>query len=185
MPILNLNGTTRKHGIATGKTIKGTIFGAGLAKAQHDTTLAVGKSYNSPFTHSSANLFPKGQTVSTQPHVQALKHEQPGSITSVQDFVKIHPWEKGKTWSTTPPVQSIVQRTGGPSKDADVPSNPNARYQQKQPRPALRPVKGKNETLTNLSFVRSGGTIGGHADPQAGTSSDTSRWHTTKKGAVG
>ena len=185
MPIQNLNGTTRKHGISAGKTIKGSIFGANLAKAQHDTTIVYGKSYNSPFTHSSASLFPKGQTVSTQPHVQALKHEQPGSIVSAGDFVKVHPWEKGTTFSTKVPEHAIYARTGGPSPYADTPANPNSRTELKQPPPRLKPVKGKNETKTNMSFLRSGGTLGGNADPQAGTSSDRSRWHVTKKGAVG
>lgn len=185
MPILNLNGTERKHGISTGKKIKGTIFGAGLASHQHSTTISNGKTYNSPFTGSSVNIFPKGQTVSTQPKVQATKMESPGVVVPVKSFVKVHPWEKGSFFSTNRSVHAVVARAGGPSKDNDVPSNPNARASTMQPRPARKPAKGKNETITALSFLRSGGTLGGHADPQAGTSSDSSRWRVTKKGAVG
>jgi hypothetical protein len=184
MPILNLNGTNRKHGIATGHTIKGSIFGPGLASRQHAVIGFHGKTYNSPFTSSSKSVFPTGQTVSTQPHVAATKVESPGDVVPVKDFVKVHPWEKGSHFSTTKPVRAIVERTGGPSPQADTPANPNAPAPLRQPRPK-RPISQPPVVKsTNLSFLRSGGTLGGHVDPQAGVSSDVSRWLTVKKGVV-
>lgn len=180
MPILNLNGITRKPA----RQISGNIFRANLAARQHPTLRVTGKTYNSPFTTSSANLFPKGQTVSTQPHVAALKVEAPGKVVRLHKFVKIHPNEKGSTFSTTLPKRPIAHPVGGPSKRADTPANPNAPKLRQQPRPVRRAPLLKPEVATNLSFLRSGGTIGGHVDPAAGTSSGVSRWATVKKGAV-
>lgn len=177
---MNLNGVSRKPA----KPIVGRIFASGVAAAQHSTLNVAGRTYNSPFTESSANLFPKGRTVSTQPHVMALKVETPGNVVPLHKFVKIHPNEKGKTFSTTLPQRPVVQRAGGPSKQADTPANPNAPKLKQQPRP-LRPIPVlKPETQLHLSFLRSGGTIGVHANPDAGTSSHVSRWSVTKKGAV-
>lgn len=180
MPILNLNGTTRKPAAV----IQGQIFTPGLASTQHGTVAVYGRSYNAPFTTSGKPLFNATDNNSTQPHLPSLKVEAPGDVVKLKTFVKVHPWEKGATFSTTKPARPIVQRVGGPSNTADTPSNPNAPRLKMQPRPLRAGSQTPTEKTTNLSFLRSGGTIGVHADPQAGTSSDTSRWSVAKKGAV-
>lgn len=184
MPILNLNGTNRKHGIANGRTIPGAIFGAGLAARQHPVIGFHGRTYNSPFTSSAKSVFPTGRTTATQPALPATKVESPGKVVPIADFVRVHPWEKGSHFADIAPVRAIIGRVGGPSKHADTPANPNASNVKRQSRPvrtgSLKPV----EKQSHLSFLRSGGTLGGHADPSAGTSDTVSRWHTVKKGVV-
>jgi hypothetical protein len=184
MPILNLNGTERKHGIATGKTISGAIFTPGLAAIQHPVIGFRGRTYSSPFTASDKPLFNNTRTVSTQPALPPLKNQGSGKVVMTHDFVKIHPNEKGKTFSTTARVRPVAFRAGGPSKHTDTPANPNAPRLRFMSRPQHVMGELAPEKKTNLSFLRSGGTIGGHVDPQAGTSSGTSRWRVADKGVV-
>jgi hypothetical protein len=185
VPILNLNGVNRKHGLADGRTIKGSIFGVGLADTQHKTLTVIGKTYNSPFTQSSANLFPRGRTLATQPQMQAVKVETPGKVVSVKKVVRVPPWEKGSHFSTTQNRVTIARRAGGPSKEHDTATTPNDHKLRVQSRPKRSPMQDTSNNKSTLSFLRSGGTIGGHVDPQAGTSSGTSRWSVVKRGAVG
>lgn len=180
MPIINLNGTTRKHGIANGRTIAGQIHQPSIAAAQHGTTVVYGKSYSSPFTTSSASLFNASNNNSTQPHLSALKVESPGKVVPVSVVVKIHPNEKGTFFSTTKGPKPVYGRTGGPSPHHDTASSPNTSTLKATPRPVRRPQLTSPEKKTHLSFLRSGGTLGGHQN----TSSNTSRWHTIKKGVV-
>lgn len=176
MPILNLNGVERKNA----KPVKGRIFAQGLSNRQHPTVGFVGKTYNSPFT--SSDVPPLGTQVATatQRQLPALKSEYPGKTVGVHQFVKVHPWEKGATFSTNQ-HRPVVSRQGGPSRYADTPANPNAVNLRAVNRPRRYPVAGKNETQTNLSFIRSGGTLAGKSN----TDQFRSRWSTIKKGAAG
>lgn len=180
MPIQNLNGTYRKHA----KPITGVLFSDGLAAHQHGVVTVAGRTYNSPFTSSDKSVFPTGRTVSTQAAIAPTKVESPGAVVPLHDFVKVHPWEKGATFSTNKPARPIVGRVGGPSKYANTPANPNAPKLRAQPRPPRMGSQTPVVKTTNLSFLRSGGTLGGHADPQAGTSSHVSKWAVTKNGVV-
>lgn len=179
MPILNTNGVSRKDA----KPIAGTIFGAGIAASQHPVLGIIGTSYSSPFTKSAKSVFPVGSTVSTQPHLAPLKVESPGQVVHLKKFVKVHPNEKGTFFATNQPPRPIVGRVGGPSKHSNTAANPN------QPKHVARPFRMGSQTpvvkTTNMSFLRSGGTLGAHAEKNAGTSSNTSRWSTTKTGAAG
>lgn len=182
MSILNLNGTERKHGIATGQTIKGRILAPGLASRQHGTVGFVGRTYNAQFTASGKTVNNTGRTTATQPYLPALKVESPGQVVPLHEFIKVHPHEKGSHFVTNLTPKAIVRRAGGPSKHADTAANPNT--PNRVPRPKRTGTLLQVEKQSHLSFLRSGGTMGGHSDPQAGTSSGVSRWATIKKGAV-
>lgn len=180
MGVLNLNGVSRKNT----KPIAGSIFLPGLASEQHPTVSVYGRSYNSPFTTSAIPVFNASRNNSTQPHLPALKVESPGQVVKLKHFVKVHPNEKGSTFATNVPARPIVGRVGGPSNTTNTPANPNAPKLTRQPRPLRAGSQTPTEKTTNLSFLRSGGTLSPHANPPAGTSNQTSRWHTVKKGAV-
>jgi hypothetical protein len=181
MPVLNLNGTARKHGIANGATIQGEIFQPGLAHAQHGTTRVSGTSYNSPFTKSSGSVFGPNQNNSTQPALPAVKVESPGKVVPVNDVVKVHPNEKGSFFSTNTAARPVNFRSGGPSSSANTAANPNNPAIHRKPRPVRKPPMLAPEKETHLSYLRSGGTLGPHAN----SSSTTSRWHTVSKGVNG
>jgi hypothetical protein len=177
MGILNLNGVERKNH----PYIRGDVFGAGLAVHQHPTIGVTGKSYSSPLTESSVNIFPAGRSVATLAHVPALIVESPGKVVQHKEFVRIGPHEKGSHFATTNTARPTFKRTGGPSKTNDVPSNPNAPSTNKMKRPQRSIANHAPEKSTNLSFLRSGGTLGSHPN----STSTVSRWAVTKTGAAG
>jgi hypothetical protein len=174
MPILNLNGTTRKHAAP----IKGTIDQAGIAAHQHGVTVKVGTSYQSPFTASARSVFPTGRTIATTPYLPPLKSEAPGDVVHLSSFVRVQPHEKGSHFATTQPVHHLVNRAGGPSIKHDTAKSPNASMRP-QPRPTRHPFV-TSENQSHLSFLRSGGTL----RPHSNLDSSTSRWHVVKKGVV-
>jgi hypothetical protein len=180
MGVIALNGVSPKYA----KPIVGTIFGAGLAASQHGLTRIGGTSYASPLTASDKSVHPSGQTNATQPHLTALKQQEPGQIVKLHDRVAVAPHEKGSHFATTHPGRPIASRTMGPSPHKDTAHSPNAPSLKHQAPPSRHPYAPPPSNHTLLSFLRSGGTIGAHTDPQAGTSSGTSRWATVKKGAV-
>jgi len=176
MGILNLNGIERKNA----KPIKGHIFTPQLAALQHPTVGFFGKTYNSPFTQSNKPVFPVGTNVATQPQLPPLKVESPGTVVPLDDFVKVHPNEKGSTFATNRSARPVDFRNGGPSKTADTPANPNAPKLKRQPRPQRAGSQTPVEKQSHLSFIRSGGTLSAHSNKD----SFTSRWAVSKKGAV-
>lgn len=178
MPILNLNGTSRKTG-RTPAQYGGDIHQAGMAAKQHPTVRVAGVSYNSPFTPSSKSVFPGGATIATQPQVAPLKAGAGGAITSVADFTRTPP-NSSTFFNTNVGPRPVVNRAGGPSRTANTPSNPNAVARVRPPAPKPRPVKVAAEHANAQSFFTQGGTIGSHAN----SSSNQDRWSTTKKGAA-
>lgn len=174
--IVNPNGTNRKNAVP----VRGTVLGAGLAGLQHSSThVAIGKTYQSPFTESSANLFSAANNNSTQAVLPALQVESPGKVVATKDFVKVHPTAKGTFFTPTAPAsRPVAFRAGGPSKTANTPSNPN------RVTPVARPVRAPQTETSSippmLSFLRSGGTLTGHPN----NDSFQSRWSVTKKGVV-
>jgi hypothetical protein len=158
----------------------------GIAASQHDTTAVDGTSYQSPFTESGKPLFNATNDNAQQVQMAPLKVESAGDVIPAMDFIKVHPWEKGTHFSTTASKQhAVIARKGGPDPRSDTPSHPDDLKVHRKARQPLKPSSNEiaKSSITG-SFLRSGGTIGGHVDPQAGTSSDVSRWHTTKRGAV-
>jgi hypothetical protein len=180
MGVIALNGVSPKMA----RPIAGQIFESELAATQHDTTTVGGTSYAAPLTSSGKSVFPEGRTMSTQPHLAALAMETPGHVVKVHKVVRVAPHEKGSHFSGTHPGRPVVGRAMGPSPHADTAHSPNAPSLKQTTRPIRRPYTPPPSNHTLMSFHRSGGTIGAHADPQAGTSSGVSRWATVKKGAV-
>lgn len=174
MSIVNPNGTERKPA----KPIVGRIFAPGLASVQHGTPTFVGRTYNSPFTVSSRGLFGPANNVSTQAQIPATKVESPGVVVLLNYFVKVHPNEKGSTFSTNVKPQPVVKRTGGPSKHADVPTNPNKKIV--RPRPYRSPSVSMERHPSNPSFFHSNATLGTHANQDK----STPRWAHTVRTAV-
>lgn len=172
---MNPNGTNRKNA----RPIQGMVLGPGLASVQHGTQVAIGKTYQSPFTSSSANLFNASNNNSTQVKLPALQVEQPGKVVATADFVKVHPTAKGTFFTpTAPATRPVAFRAGGPSAQANTPTNPNRLTP--VARPKRTPQADTAKMPPTLSFLRSGGTLSAHANMD----SYQSRWSVTKKGVV-
>lgn len=174
--IVNPNGTNRKNAVP----VRGTVLSSGLAGLQHGLThVATGKTYQSPFTESSANLFSAANNNSTQAVLPALQVESPGQVVATKDFVKVHPTAKGTFFTpTAPATRPVAFRAGGPSAQANTPTNPNRLTP--VARPARAPQTETAKMPSTLSFLRSGGTLSAHANMD----SFQSRWSVTKKGVV-
>jgi hypothetical protein len=174
MPIVNLNGVSRKNA----RPIEGDVFGQGLASQQHGTTVATGRTYNSPFTHSSRDLFPKGRSVAQMPALPALQQERAGEVVKTSDFVKVQPHEKGTFFSTKARVGHVQRRAGGPDIQHDTAHSPN-QFKHTQARPVRKPLSEPGRDI-HPSFMRGGGTLSANANHDKWQS----RWSQTKKGVV-
>lgn len=188
MPIQTPNGILPKRSRLGKSTLSVTVspLHDGIAASQHGTTAISDTSYNSPFTPSGKPLFNATNDNAQQIQLAPMKVESAGDVVPAMDFIKVHPWEKGTHFSTTASKQhALIARKGGPDPKSDTPSHPDDLKNHMKARPVL---KASSDEIAKAnffpSFLRSGGTIGGHVDPQAGTSSGTSRWATVKKGVV-
>ena len=177
MPILNLNGTTRKHGrIATG-----AFGGQGPSTAQHVPTGVLGTGYNSQFTVS--DVAPLGTSINTatQPQLPALKAGAGGTVMALHQFQKVHPSENIPSLTPTAPIRVVSPGYGSPSPSNDVPSNPN-----KKQRPPARLVPNPHVPTEKLpvttgSFLHPvNQTLSAHANHDV----NANRWNTVKKGAA-
>jgi hypothetical protein len=172
MGIQNLNGTARKNA----RRITGSIH-SNVAGEQHGTVSFSGTTYNSPFTSSGKPLFTPTNDNGQQVQLAPLKVEAPGDVVGLHEFVKVHPQSK-TTLNNSTRVIPVVTRAGGPSKHHDTPSSPNKQHP--QPRKPRSFSKMPVEKTSNLSFLRSGGTLSSHA----GKDQYASRWSKVKKGVV-
>jgi len=183
MPIQTGNGAKPKPSRLVQS--RNDVLHNGIAAAQHPITVVDGTSYNSPFTASAKPLWNATNDNAQQVQLAPLKVESAGDVVPAMDFVKVHPWEKGTHFATTKNQHHIVKRAGGPDRKSDTPFHPDHPSVKSKPRPRLKPSSNEIAKATiNNSFLRSGGTLGGHPDPQAGTSFNASRWAVTKKGVV-
>lgn len=186
MPVMTHNGVLPKRSrLIKPENADANVIHDGVAASQHGTTAVSGRSYNT-LTESAKPLFNATNDNAQQQQLAPLKAQAVDNVVPAMNFVKVHPWEKGTHFSTTASkAHAIVSRKGGPDPKSDTPFHPDDAKVHTQPRPQHKP--SSNEIAKNNlfpSFLRSGGTLGGHSDPQAGTSSGTSRWSTVKKGVV-
>jgi hypothetical protein len=151
--------------------------------SQHPTVGFVGKTYNSPFTENSTNLFPVGVSTATQPALPAIQSEGAATPVATAVFVKVQPHEKGTHFSTTKAPRPIVYRAGGPAKTHDTAATPNHPALKQSQKPATKPVTKVARRTFQPSFLQTGGTLSGHAT--ASTNHSTPRWNVTKTGAAG
>jgi hypothetical protein len=181
MPILNINGVTRKPGIGD-SVIKGSIFNPGIAAKQHGTTTVAGTSYNSPFTPSNKPIFGASHNNSTQPALVATKVSEPGQVVPVNSFQKVQPQQRGSFFATNTAARPVTGRVGGPSSKANTPASPNAPKLTRVAPPKLVPNAHPARTHVGGFFAHAGGgTITSHAN----MSSTVDRWSVKKTGAAG
>jgi hypothetical protein len=127
----------------------------------------------------------------TLPQVAALQVTTPGTVVTVSQFTKIHPFETAVLF-TSGRVKKVVHRAGGPSPHTDTPFHPTAPapapVQRSRPSPqSLRKFNvAKTGSTTTGSFLNTGSS-GGAGTLVAHSHGDTTtpRWSTVKKGAAG
>lgn len=189
MPILNLNGVSRKPSrLVPARNLNRDA----LSAAQHPTLGFSGKTYNSPFTASAIPPLNDSHNSSTQTQLPALKVETPGKVVPLHSFVKVHPDEKTATVKQAFPAQGrpAYTRTGGPSKHADTPANPNIRKVPTQ-RPKRTPHKASEKLKAGHSsigqhavagsFLSTNAILGSHSNHDVVS---VGRWDHIKKGVV-
>lgn len=171
MPILNLNGVSRKPTrLIPARNLNRNSFAA----QQHSTLGFSGKTYNSPFTASAIPPLNNSHNSSTQSKIAATKVETPGVVVALHSFQKVHPNETTATvkQANTATSRPVVSRVGGPSAHADTPANPNAR---KAPSPRTPPSPHKSSEKINPgqsngksivlgSFLSSNKTLSSHSN---------------------
>lgn len=185
MPITILHGVNPKPSrlVKSDKPLRGTDPVAKIQMSQHPTLNVIGKTYNSPFTESSKNLFPVGVSTATQAKLPAIQSEGSATPVATAHFVKVQPFEKGSHFSTTKAPRPIVYRAGGPAKTHDTATTPNHPALKHSQKPTLKPFQTVAHRTFQPSFLQTGGTLSGHAT--AATNHSTPRWNVTKRGAAG
>ena len=181
MPIINLNGLSRKNA----RYIHGDVFSHGPAADQHPSIGFMGRTYNSPFTESSKPPLATQFNVATQQQLPALQVQEAGQVVLTKNFIKVQPHEKGSPIVYDPTRHTIARSTGGPSQSHNTPTTPNSRKTIKvMPRPMRHPVGSpeKYHVPAGSFLMGAHSALTSHAPSDSMT---TSRWNKVKKGAAG
>lgn len=183
MPIQHLNGVQPRPSRLYKNTPYRTPVKPDASDVQHPATGVVGRSYGSPFTESANPPLGTHINTATLPQLPALHVEEAGKVVRLSELERVQP--QSKTVLAHPGRSSLAPATkpgaGRPSKQNNVPANPNAKTAPAPRPPRSTDVATEKYTPTTGSF--------GHLAQQTLTGSQNtdgfSRWHTIKTGAAG